>query len=170
MIKLIVFYVCKGNLVILEFIVFLCIVEDVMLFVLKEIGLELGSELFVFYLFECVILGKVFEELVNNDCIVGGINEEFSCLIVEFYKIFVKGNIYVMDVIIVEMVKVIENIYCDVNIVFVNELVKISEKIGVNVWEVIKLVNYYLCVNIYLLGFGVGGYCIVVDFWFLMEF
>ncbi|MGO1101517.1 nucleotide sugar dehydrogenase [Priestia megaterium] len=162
-------YVRKGNLVILESTVPPRTVEDVMLPVLKETGLELGSELFVSHSPERVIPGKVFEELVNNDRIVGGINEESSRLTVELYKTFVKGNIHVTDATTAEMVKVIENTYRDVNIAFANELAKISEKIGVNAWEAIKLANYHPRVNIHLPGPGVGGHCIAVDPWFLTE-
>ncbi|MED3950763.1 nucleotide sugar dehydrogenase [Priestia aryabhattai] len=167
--KSIVPYVRKGNLVILESTVPPRTVEDVMLPVLKETGLELGSELFVSHSPERVIPGKVFEELVNNDRIVGGINEESSRLTVELYKKFVKGNIHVTDATTAEMVKVIENTYRDVNIAFANELAKISEKIGVNAWEAIKLANYHPRVNIHLPGPGVGGHCIAVDPWFLTE-
>jgi UDP-N-acetyl-D-mannosaminuronic acid dehydrogenase len=167
--KSIVPYVRKGNLIILESTVPPRTVEDVMLPVLKETGLELGSELFVSHSPERVIPGKVFEELVNNDRIVGGINEESSRLTVELYKTFVKGNIHVTDATTAEMVKVIENTYRDVNIAFANELAKISEKIGVNAWEAIKLANYHPRVNIHLPGPGVGGHCIAVDPWFLTE-
>lgn len=167
--KSIVPYVRKGNLVILESTVPPRTVEDVMLPVLKETGLELGSEFFVSHSPERVIPGKVFEELVNNDRIVGGINEESSRLTVELYKTFVKGNIHVTDATTAEMVKVIENTYRDVNIAFANELAKISEKIGVNAWEAIKLANYHPRVNIHLPGPGVGGHCIAVDPWFLTE-
>ncbi|MBU3571858.1 nucleotide sugar dehydrogenase [Priestia aryabhattai] len=167
--KSIVPYVRKGNLVILESTVPPRTVEDVMLPVLRETGLELGSELFVSHSPERVIPGKVFEELVNNDRIVGGINEESSRLTVELYKTFVKGNIHVTDATTAEMVKVIENTYRDVNIAFANELAKISEKIGVNAWEAIKLANYHPRVSIHLPGPGVGGHCIAVDPWFLTE-
>ncbi|MBU8688010.1 nucleotide sugar dehydrogenase [Priestia aryabhattai] len=167
--KSIVPYVRKGNLVILESTVPPRTVEDVMLPVLKETGLELGIELFVSHSPERVIPGKVFEELVNNDRIVGGINEKSSRLTVELYKTFVKGNIHVTDATTAEMVKVIENTYRDVNIAFANELAKISGKIGVNVWEAIKLANYHPRVNIHLPGPGVGGHCIAVDPWFLTE-
>ncbi|WP_210610811.1 nucleotide sugar dehydrogenase [Priestia flexa] len=167
--KSIVPYVRKGNLVILESTVPPRTVEDVMLPVLKETGLAFGTELFVSHSPERVIPGKVFEELVNNDRIVGGINEESSRLTVDLYKVFVKGNIHVTDATTAEMVKVIENTYRDVNIAFANELAKISEKLGVNAWEAIKLANYHPRVNIHLPGPGVGGHCIAVDPWFLTE-
>ncbi|WP_110112577.1 nucleotide sugar dehydrogenase [Bacillus sp. CGMCC 1.16541] len=162
-------FVRKGNLVILESTVPPRTVEDVMLPVLVETGLEIGTDIFVSHSPERVIPGKVFEELINNDRIVGGINEESSRLTVELYQTFVKGNIHVTDATTAEMVKVIENTYRDVNIAFANELAKISEKIGVNAWEAIKLANYHPRVNIHLPGPGVGGHCIAVDPWFLVE-
>jgi UDP-N-acetyl-D-mannosaminuronic acid dehydrogenase len=162
-------FVEKGNLVILESTVPPRTVEDIMIPVLKETGLELGTELFISHSPERVIPGKVFVELVQNDRIVGGINEESSRLTVELYKTFVQGNIHVTDATTAEMVKVIENTYRDVNIAFANELAKISEKIGVNVWEAIKLANHHPRVNIHLPGPGVGGHCIAVDPWFMVE-
>lgn len=162
-------FVEKGNLVILESTVPPRTVEDIMLPVLKETGLELGTDIYVSHSPERVIPGRVFIELVQNDRIVGGINEESSRLTVELYKTFVQGEIHVTDATTAEMVKVIENTYRDVNIAFANELAKISEKIGVNVWEAIKLANHHPRVNIHLPGPGVGGHCIAVDPWFMVE-
>ncbi|MDQ0161894.1 nucleotide sugar dehydrogenase [Aeribacillus alveayuensis] len=167
--KSIVPYLRNGNLVILESTVPPRTVEDVMIPILEETGLEIGEELFVSHSPERVIPGRVFEELVNNDRIVGGINEKSSEMTKNLYEVFVKGTIHITDATTAEMVKVIENTYRDVNIAFANELAKISENIGVNVWEAIKLANYHPRVNIHLPGPGVGGHCIAVDPWFLVE-
>lgn len=162
-------YVQKGNLVILESTVPPRTVEDVMLPVLEKTGLEIGKEIFVSHSPERVIPGKVFQELVDNDRIVGGINEESSIMTKELYESFVKGNIHLTDATTAEMAKVIENTYRDVNIAFANELALISDKIGVNSWEAIKLANFHPRVNIHTPGPGVGGHCIAVDPWFLAE-
>jgi UDP-N-acetyl-D-mannosaminuronic acid dehydrogenase len=162
-------YLEKGNLVILESTVPPRTVEDVMIPILKESGLEIGTELLVSHSPERVIPGCVFEELVNNSRIVGGINSESSERTVKLYKSFVKGEIYVTNATTAEMVKVIENTYRDVNIAYANELAKISENIGVNVWEAISLANHHPRVNIHMPGPGVGGHCIAVDPWFLVE-
>lgn len=167
--KSIVPFIKKGNLVILESTVPPRTVEDIMIPVLKDANLEIGTELFISHSPERVIPGRVFEELVNNDRIVGGINEESSRLTEELYKTFVKGNIHITDATTAELVKVIENTYRDVNIAFANELAKISDRIGVNVWEAITLANYHPRVNIHFPGPGVGGHCIAVDPWFLVE-
>jgi len=162
-------YLQKGNLIILESTVPPRTVEDVMLPILQKSGLKIGEDLFVSHSPERVIPGKVFEELVQNDRIVGGINEKSSQLTKELYQVFVKGTIHTTDATTAEMVKVIENTYRDVNIAFANELAKISENIGVNVWEAIKLANFHPRVNIHFPGPGVGGHCIAVDPWFLVE-
>jgi UDP-N-acetyl-D-mannosaminuronic acid dehydrogenase len=162
-------YIREGNLVILESTVPPKTVENIMLPLIKESGLEIGNEVFVAHSPERVIPGKVLEELVNNDRILGGINERSAQLAVELYRTFVKGNIHVTDATTAELVKVIENTYRDVNIAFANELAKISERINVNVWEAIELANYHPRVNIHMPGPGVGGHCIAVDPWFLVE-
>ncbi|WP_223592216.1 nucleotide sugar dehydrogenase [Neobacillus bataviensis] len=167
--KSIVPYLEKGNLVILESTVPPRTVEDVMMPILKESGLEMGTELLISHSPERVIPGRVFEELVNNSRIVGGINEESSEKTRDLYRAFVKGEIFLTDATTAEMVKVIENTYRDVNIAFANELARVSETLGVNVWEAIKLANHHPRVNIHMPGPGVGGHCIAVDPWFLVE-
>ncbi|WP_312473471.1 nucleotide sugar dehydrogenase [Neobacillus sp.] len=167
--KSIVPYLEKGNLVILESTVPPRTVEDIMIPILKESGLEIGTELLVSHSPERVIPGRVFEELVNNSRIVGGINEESSEKTRDLYRAFVKGEIFITDATTAEMVKVIENTFRDVNIAFANELARVSENMGVNVWEAIKLANHHPRVNIHLPGPGVGGHCIAVDPWFLVE-
>ncbi|WP_353057416.1 nucleotide sugar dehydrogenase [Neobacillus niacini] len=162
-------YLQKGNLVILESTVPPLTVEKVMLPVLEKTNLEIGRELFVAHSPERVIPGKVFEELINNDRIIGGINEKSSELAVELYRTFVVGNIHITDAKTAELVKVIENTYRDVNIAFANELARICDNLNINVWEAIKLANYHPRVNIHSPGPGVGGHCIAVDPWFLVE-
>lgn len=162
-------YLEKGNLVILESTVPPRTVEDVMLPELYKTNFEIGYELFVSHSPERVIPGRVFEELVSNDRIIGGINEESSRQTSELYKSFVLGTMHETDATTAELVKVMENTYRDVNIAFANELAKIAQNIGVNIWEAIKLANFHPRVNIHMPGPGVGGHCIAVDPWFLVE-
>lgn len=162
-------YVQKGNLVILESTVPPKTVENVMLPELIKAGLEIGTELYVSHSPERVIPGRIFEELINNDRIVGGINEKSAELTKELYETFVKGTIHLTDATTAELVKVMENTYRDVNIAFANELAKIAEKLDVNIWEAIKFANYHPRVNVHFPGPGVGGHCIAVDPWFLVE-
>lgn len=162
-------YVKKGALVILESTVPPKTVERIMLPELRETGLVLGEELFVAHSPERVIPGKIFEELVHNDRIVGGINEQSAEMTKELYESFVQGTIHLTDATTAELVKVMENTYRDVNIAFANELAKIAEGIDVDIWEAIKFANFHPRVNIHTPGPGVGGHCIAVDPWFLVE-
>lgn len=162
-------YVKEGDLVILESTVPPKTVENIMLPELVKSGLAIGDQLYVAHSPERVIPGRIFEELINNDRIVGGINRKSAELTKELYETFVKGNIHLTDATTAELVKVMENTYRDVNIAFANELAKMAETLDVNIWEAIKFANYHPRVNIHFPGPGVGGHCIAVDPWFLVE-
>ncbi|MFC4354182.1 nucleotide sugar dehydrogenase [Chryseomicrobium palamuruense] len=162
-------YLEKGNLIILESTVPPRTVEDVMMPELIKAGLDIGTELFVSHSPERVIPGRVFEELVSNDRIIGGINSESAKMTVDLYQSFVQGTMHETDATTAELVKVMENTYRDVNIAFANELAKIANTLGVNIWEAIRLANFHPRVNIHQPGPGVGGHCIAVDPWFLVE-
>lgn len=162
-------FVEKGNLVILESTVPPRTVQDVVIPELIPTGLEIGTDIFVSHSPERVIPGRVFEELVSNDRIIGGVNEESARMTSDLYRSFVKGHMHETDDTTAELVKVMENTYRDVNIALANELAKLSATIGVNVWEAIRLANFHPRVNIHQPGPGVGGHCIAVDPWFLVE-
>lgn len=162
-------YLRENSLVVLESTVPPRTIEDVLVPVLSKSGLKIGEQLFVAHSPERVLPGKLFEELVNNDRVVGGINERSSQMTAELYKLFVKGNIHITDATTAEMVKLMENTYRDVNIALANEFAKIAESLGFNVWEAIRLANYHPRVNIHRPGPGVGGHCIAVDPWFIYE-
>jgi UDP-N-acetyl-D-mannosaminuronic acid dehydrogenase len=67
------------------------------------------------------------------------------------------------------MAKLVENSFRDVNIAFANELSLIADKLGIDVWELIRLANHHPRVNILQPGPGVGGHCIAVDPWFIVN-
>lgn len=117
---------------------------------------------------ERVLPGKVMIELVTNDRIVGGLTPQAAELAKELYSVFCQGEILLTDDVTAEMAKLVENSYRDVNIAFANELSIISDKLGVNVWELIRLANHHPRVNILQPGPGVGGHCIAVDPWFIV--
>lgn len=118
---------------------------------------------------ERVLPGKVIEELVSNDRIIGGITPQCSSRAVELYKIFVKGDCIVTNARTAEMAKLTENASRDVSIAFANELSMICDEAGINVWELIALANLHPRVNILQPGPGVGGHCIAVDPWFIVS-
>ena len=118
---------------------------------------------------ERVLPGRVMIELVTNDRIVGGLSAEAAERARELYSIFCQGEILLTDAVTAEMAKLVENSFRDVNIAFANELSLIADKLGINVWELIRLANHHPRVNILQPGPGVGGHCIAVDPWFIID-
>lgn len=117
---------------------------------------------------ERVLPGYVMRELVTNDRIVGGMTPEAAELAKALYQTFCNAEILTTDATTAEMSKLVENSFRDVNIAFANELSTISDKLGINVWELIELANHHPRVNILQPGPGVGGHCIAVDPWFIV--
>lgn len=118
---------------------------------------------------ERVLPGRILEELTNNDRSIGGITPRCARKALAFYKRFVRGECVTTDARSAEMTKLVENAYRDVNIAFANELSIVSDKMGLDVWEVIRLANRHPRVNILSPGPGVGGHCIAVDPWFIVH-
>ncbi|MFA3127624.1 UDP-N-acetyl-D-mannosamine dehydrogenase [Acinetobacter pittii] len=117
---------------------------------------------------ERVLPGKVLQELISNDRIIGGMTSRCSKAACELYKTFVKGECIQTNARTAEMCKLTENSFRDVNIAFANELSVICDKLNINVWELISLANRHPRVNILQPGPGVGGHCIAVDPWFIV--
>lgn len=128
-----------------------------------------GADVQIAYCPERILPGKMLDELVHNDRVVGGLNDKASAMAVAFYKIFVQGQIITTNVRTAEMCKLAENSFRDVNIAFANELSMICDKLDIDVWELIKLANRHPRVNILQPGCGVGGHCIPVDPWFIVD-
>jgi UDP-N-acetyl-D-mannosaminuronic acid dehydrogenase len=118
---------------------------------------------------ERVLPGHVVRELVENDRIIGGLSAACSERAAAVYRIFVKGKLLISNARTAEMCKLTENAFRDVNIAFANELSLICAKLDINPWELIKLANHHPRVNILQPGCGVGGHCIAVDPWFIVD-
>lgn len=128
---------------------------------------ELKGKIYIAYCPERVLPGNVIYELVHNDRVIGGIDEESTEKAMEFYRQFVKGKLHRTNCKTAEMCKLTENSSRDVQIAFANELSLICDKAGINVWELINLANKHPRVNILQPGCGVGGHCIAVDPYFI---
>ena len=118
---------------------------------------------------ERVLPGHVLRELVQNDRVIGGMTPKCSTAAVDLYKLFVAGECFVTNARTAEMCKLTENSFRDVNIAFANELSMICDKLDINVWELIKLANRHPRVKILQPGPGVGGHCIAIDPWFIVD-
>lgn len=130
---------------------------------------ELKGKIFIAYCPERVLPGDVLRELIQNDRVIGGIDEASTQKAIEFYKLFVKGALHGTNARTAEMCKLTENSSRDAQIAFANELSMICDKAGINVWSLIELANKHPRVNILQPGCGVGGHCIAVDPWFIVS-
>lgn len=165
----IVKYLERDNLVILESTCPPGTTKEVVVPILEKSKMKAGSDFFVAYSPERVLPGNILQEIIANDRIIGGINAESAQRTRDLYSNFVGGKIYLTNVTTAEMVKVTENAYRDVNIALANELSNICINLGLNVWEVIELANKHPRVNLHRPGPGVGGHCLSIDPWFIVE-
>lgn len=159
----------KGNMVILESTSPPGTTKNLVCGMLREAGFVPGEDLYVAYCPERVIPGRILTELVSNSRVIGGINRESALRVKSLYRSFARGEMYITDTTTAEMCKLVENTYRDVNIALAAELAIICENLGINVWEVIRYANRHPRVNIHEPGPGVGGHCIAVDPWFIVQ-
>jgi UDP-N-acetyl-D-mannosaminuronic acid dehydrogenase len=137
--------------------------------ILEQDGHAVGEDVYVAHCPERVLPGRILIELVENDRVVGGINESSTAVTVDFYERFVRGAVLATTAKTAEMVKLTENSSRDVQIAFANELSMICETEAIDTWQVIELANRHPRVNILQPGPGVGGHCIAVDPWFIVD-
>lgn len=129
-----------------------------------------ASDIRVAHCPERVLPGKVMQELITNDRVIGGMTPACSARAVALYKSFVSGDCVVASgPRAAEMAKLTENSFRDVNIAFANELSLICDELGIDVWELISLANRHPRVSVLQPGPGVGGHCIAVDPWFIVS-
>ncbi|MEM1502843.1 nucleotide sugar dehydrogenase [Domibacillus sp. 8LH] len=167
--KAIVPFLKKGNTVIVESTIPPRTIDDVVAPLLAEAGWKPGEDIYLAHCPERVLPGRILIELVENTRIVGGINKVSAQKAADVYRSFVTGDILLTSAVSAEMSKLMENTYRDVNIALANELVKISEKLNIDALEVIQLANHHPRVNLHLPGPGVGGHCLAVDPYFIIE-
>ncbi len=137
--------------------------------IFQENNPKVEGDINLVYCPERVLPGRIMEELSANDRIVGGITNECSKKAKELYKLFVEGEIHITDSKTAELAKLTENSFRDVNIAFANEVSMICDDLQINASELIRLSNMHPRVNILEPGVGVGGHCIAIDPWFIVE-
>jgi len=159
----------KGNLVMLESTCPPRTTLDYVAPLLESSGLRVGRDFFLAYTPERALPGRILQELVENVRVIGGVNRASAEAGRDLYRYFVEGEILLTDATTAETVKLMENTYRDINIAIANEFSRLAEQLGVDVWEAIRLANLHPRVDILQPGPGVGGHCIAVDPWFLVE-
>lgn len=158
-----------GNLVILESTSPVGTTLGIAKLIKEKKGFEPGRDIFVAHCPERVLPGKILQEAIENDRILGGVTLGCTQKAMALYRSFVNGECFGTTASTAEMTKLVENSFRDVNIAFANELSLICHKLQINVWDVIRLANRHPRVKILNPGPGVGGHCIAVDPWFIVS-
>ncbi|HGH0728550.1 TPA: nucleotide sugar dehydrogenase [Staphylococcus pseudintermedius] len=166
--KSIIPYLKKGNTVIVESTIAPRTMDDHVKPLLEEHGFTIGEDLYLVHCPERVLPGKILEELIHNNRIIGGMTPACIEAGKRVYSTFVKGEMIETNARTAEMSKLMENTYRDLNIALANELAKISIHLNINVLDVIEMANKHPRVNIHLPGPGVGGHCLAVDPYFII--
>jgi UDP-N-acetyl-D-mannosaminuronic acid dehydrogenase len=142
---------------------------DLLAPILESSGLRAGKDFYLAYTPERVLPGQILQELIENARVIGGVDRASAEAGRDLYQVFVRGEIHLTDSTTAEMVKLMENTYRDVNIALANEYARLADSLGVDAWHAIQLANLHPRVNILRPGPGVGGHCISVDPWFLVQ-
>jgi UDP-N-acetyl-D-mannosaminuronic acid dehydrogenase len=158
-----------GNLVILESTSPPLTTSKLVAPILESAGLRAGVDFYLAYSPERVLPGQILRELIENARVIGGIDPPSAQAGKDLYQIFVKGEIFLTHSTTAEMVKLMENTYRDINIAIANEFSRLADRFGIDIWEAIAIANRHPRVKILNPGPGVGGHCISVDPWFLVE-
>ena len=158
-----------GNLVIIESTVPPLTCRKVIAPLIEKTGLKVGEDVFLCHCPERILPGDVFEEIVHNDRVIGGLDDKAAQMAKEIYASFVKGNLYLTDDVTAELVKLMENTYRDVNIALANEFAAVAKGLEVEIIQAIELANKHPRVSILKPSIGTGGHCIPVDPWFIKE-
>ena len=160
-------YLEKGNTVIIESTIAPMSTDEVIKPIFEKAGYTIGKDLYLAHCPERVLPGRILEELVHNDRIIGGVTPECAVKASEVYGQFVEGYLMLTEAKTAELSKCMENTFRDVNIALANELAKICAEIGVNALDVIKMANKHPRVNLHSPGPGVGGHCLAIDPYFI---
>ena len=158
----------KGAIVVIESTVSPGTIDKFVKPIIEANGFELGKDINLVHAPERIIPGNMVYELGHNSRTIGADDKEIGNKIAEIYQTITEGQVIVTDIKSAEMTKVVENTFRAVNIAFANELAKICNHDGMDVYEIIRICNMHPRVNILNPGPGVGGHCISVDPWFLV--
>ncbi len=160
----------KDDLVIVESTVPPGTCENIVVPILEKSGLKAGLDFGVAYTPERALPNNTIYEMTHNARVIGGISKKSTEAATALYKRITKGEIIkVKDLVTAETVKLMENIYRDTNIALANELAVICELLGIDAIEAIDAANHHPRVNIHTPGPGVGGHCLSIDPYFIVE-
>ena len=162
-------HIQKGNLIILESTSPVGTTRDIVGDVVRSHGFDAEEDVDICYCPERVMPGNTVTEIVSNDRIIGGLTRRAAGRAKDMYKTFCHGRLHTTNAEVAEFCKLMENTYRDVNIALANSFARMGEQAGIDVWKAINMANLHPRVDILNPGSGVGGHCIPVDPWFLVD-
>ncbi|HJU88187.1 MAG TPA: nucleotide sugar dehydrogenase [Gemmatimonadaceae bacterium] len=153
-----------GQLVVLESTTYPGTTREVLLPIFEARGLRVGEDFFLCFSPERVDPGNARWHTRNTPKVLGGITERCTTLGVEVYELFIDRVIRVSSPEAAELTKLLENTFRMINIALVNEMAVISDRLGVDVWEVIDAAaTKPFGFMKFTPGPGLGGHCIPLD-------
>jgi UDP-N-acetyl-D-mannosaminuronic acid dehydrogenase len=159
----------KGDTVIVESTVPVGTTKSLADVIAQESGLQAGHDFFIAYCSERILPGNIFQELKVNQRIIGGLEQNSTQKVAEFYKYFVSGDLYLTDSCTAEMVKLVETSFHDTQNAFAQQVAGMAEQAGLNPYEVIELANKHPRISIDQPSCGVGGHSLPFDSCFLIQ-
>lgn len=159
----------SGNLIVIESTIPPLTCEEIIKPLIEKSGLQVGKDLFLAHCPERVMPGRIMKEIIENDRVIGGFSKECTRRAAAVYRSFIRGQIILTDLRSAEMTKLMENTFRDVNIALANELAQICNRLGIDILKVIEMANKHPRVDFLKPGPGVGGHCLAVDPYFIIE-
>ena len=164
-------HIKQGTLLVIESTIYPGTIEEIVLPILQKQKFNAKNDLFVAHCPERIDPGNKKWTIENLPRVVGGITKEASKKAFEFYSSIINASILELSSVkAAEATKIMENTFRDINIAFVNEMAQSFDKAGIDVIEVIKGASTKpFAFMAHYPGAGVGGHCIPVDPYYLIE-
>lgn len=160
----------KDDIVIIESTIPPGTCDNIIIPLLEKNDLNVGSDFKIAYTPERALPRNTLYEMTHNARVVGGIDSETTNIVANIYKQITHGEVIcVKNLMTAEMIKLMENTYRDVNIALANEFAKVCEQLDIDAVNAINAANYHPRVNIHSPGPGVGGHCLSIDPYFIIE-
>ncbi len=162
----------KGQIIILESTVNPGVCEEDILPILERDGLKGGVDFELIHCPERIDPGSPKWNVYNISRNIGGTSKQGTHTAANFYRSFLNAEVNEMSSLkVAEATKIVENVFRDVNIAYVNELAQSFDKLGIDVFEVIRgSSNKPFAFMPHYPGCGVGGHCIAVDPYYLIDY
>ena len=158
----------KGQLVVLESTTYPGTTREVVLPILQESGLKVGRDFYLAFSPEREDPGRKDYSTKTIPKVVGGYDADSLKVAVACYQTAIDTVVPVSSCEAAEACKILENTYRCINIALVNELKILFDRMGIDIWEVIRAASTKpFGFTPFYPGPGLGGHCIPIDPFYL---